>query len=56
MQEKDIIFWFLFTLSLVSLYQIKSDVLSIDIIPGYHSPDLGVKVLKTLLWEQEENK
>ncbi len=47
--EKNIIFVILFISFLISLYQIKSDVLGIDLIPKYHSPDLVWQRTKGLL-------
>lgn len=48
-QEKNIISLILFITFLISLYQIKSDVLHIDIIPKYHSPDLVWHIAKRFL-------
>lgn len=52
-KEKDIIFWFLFGFCLFSLYQIKSDVLKIDIIPKYHFSDFVIHVAKGSLGIQD---
>ena len=48
-QEKNIIFVLLFIIFLISLYQLKSEVLGIDIIPKYHSPDLVWQLTKGFL-------
>jgi hypothetical protein len=55
-KEKDIIFWFLFGFCLLGLYQIKSDVFKIDIIPKYHFPDYVFHVAKGCLGLQDEQK
>ena len=48
-EEKNIIFLILIISFLISLYQIKSDILGIDIIPKYHSPDLVWHATKEFL-------
>ena len=48
-QEKNLISVIFFITFLISLYQIKSDVLGIDIIPKYHSPDLVWQLTKGFL-------
>ena len=47
--EKNIILVILSITFLISLYEIKSDVLGIDLIPKYHSPDLVWHLTKGLL-------
>jgi hypothetical protein len=55
-KEKDIIFWFLLGFFWLGLYEIKSDVFRIDIIPRYHFWDLISHVAKGYLGIQDEQK